>query len=169
MVRQLQCPTWAHGPSAHSGKPQVDGLLGAGLFLQHRWSAWSRPLSPVFPGLISFSPQDPQGRQDHRDLQAPQAPKVTGARQERKAQQGLLVRALAWSFVYWGTETGVLPYLSRRVISETHQHPIAAHPRCSRSPASLVSPGLQEGRRGSGGCGCQRGGGAAGLGLSSVI
>lgn len=46
----------------------------------------------VFSGLISFSPQGPRGRRDRQDLQVPQAPKVTGARQERRAQQGLLVR-----------------------------------------------------------------------------
>lgn len=88
------------------------------------------PLSPVFPGLISFSPQGPRGRRDHRGLQAPQAPKATGARQARQAQQGLLVRTLARSFVSWGTGPGLLPYLSRRIISYTPQHP-----NCCPSPA----------------------------------
>lgn len=46
----------------------------------------------MFSGLISLSSQGPQGRRDHQGLQVPQAPKVTGARQERRAQQGLLVR-----------------------------------------------------------------------------
>lgn len=77
----------------------------------------------MFSGLFSFSPQAPRGRQDHQGLWAPQAPKVTGAWQERKAQQGLLVRTLTLSFVYWGMGTGFIPYLSRRAISYTHQHP----------------------------------------------
>lgn len=99
------------------------------------------PLSPVLPGLIAFSPQGPRGRRDHRGLQAPPAPKATGARQERKARQGLLVRTLAWPFVSWGTGPGCLPCLSRRVTSYTQQHP-----NCCASPPAL-GPGLTLGCR----------------------
>lgn len=67
-------------------------------------------------GLFSFSPQGPRGRRDHQGLQGPQAPKVTGARQERKAQQDLPVRTLTLSFVRWGLGAGLLPYPSRRSI-----------------------------------------------------
>ena len=106
------------------GGPRWAGFLEAGLTGQPRWSSlepWGAAQPTVFSGLISFYPQGPRDRQDHQGLQVPQAPKVTGARQERRAQRVLLVRTPPHTprpdSVHGGKGVGVSP------LSEQARHP----------------------------------------------
>lgn len=140
----------------------------------------------VFSGLISFYPQGPRDRRDHQGLQVPQAPKVTGARQERRAQRVLLVRTHPHThpdptLSTGGRELGFLPCLSRRGIPDTpflagandcrlgglqaHFLPLPPlrqpHPKHRRAPSR---PGLWE-EKASGVVGAGFRGGSWGLGV----
>lgn len=84
----------------------------------------------------------PRGRQDHQGLQALQAPKVTGARQERKAQQGLLAswdrQGPADSLERWGAPAPPAPLAQQAARASLPMALKASSTLCSHLPTRTM-------------------------------
>nr|KAF6440192.1 collagen type XXVI alpha 1 chain [Rousettus aegyptiacus] len=84
----------------------------------------------------------PQGRRDHQGLQVPQAPKVTGARQERKAQQGLPAswghQGPAGFLERWGALDPLAPPAQQAARASLQMAPKASSTPCSHLPTRTL-------------------------------
>lgn len=117
------------------------------------------PRAPHHPGMktsslmLSLSPTQgpeedpqaqlgPQGRRDHQGLQVPQAPKVTGARQERKAQQGLPAswghQGPAGFLERWGALDPLAPPAQQAARASLQMAPKASSTPCSHLPTRTM-------------------------------
>lgn len=78
----------------------------------------------------------PRGRRDRQGLQVPQAPKVTGARQERRVQQGLLAswdrQGPAGFLERWGTLAPPAPPAQQAARASLRMAPRVSSTPCSR-------------------------------------
>ncbi|KAF6123723.1 collagen type XXVI alpha 1 chain [Phyllostomus discolor] len=130
-----------------------------------RTSSLTPSLSPTRgPGEGPRGQPGPLGRQAHQGLQDPQAPKVTGARQERRAQQGLPAswgpQGPAGFLERWGAPDPLAPPARQAARASLQMAPKVSSTPCSHLPTRTAICSSRRWRLTAGFC--RRGHGAGG-------